>query len=101
MASKEQWEVDLRAKLELELEDGYYRFGGEKEGDLVFSTGKQGAIEFYISFERSIRSISYGVEPIIKECEEDKHDYLLPATEDDFIDIMNQLMKRKGRRYGK
>ena len=91
---KEQWEIDLRAKLELELQDGYYQFGGEKKGDLCFATGKQGAIEFYVKWEKTVRNIKHGIEPIIKECEEGKYDYLGPATEDDFLEAMKLLTKR-------
>jgi len=77
----EQWEIDLRAKLDLELENGLYQFGGEKEE----------AINFYVKWERSLRLIREGVEPIIKEIEEGKHKDLSPATEDDFLDLMKLL----------
>lgn len=53
----EQWEIDLRAKLEVELKDGWYRFGGEKEGDICFATGKGGAINFYVKWEKQLRAI--------------------------------------------
>ena len=50
----EQWEIDLRERLDKELEDKMYQIG---EGEFVVFTGKQGKIEFEVSLERSFRDM--------------------------------------------
>lgn len=50
----EQWEIDLRERLNKELEDKMYQIG---EGEFVVFTGKQGKIEFEVSLERSFREM--------------------------------------------
>ena len=46
----EQWEIDLRAKLENELPNGCYVIEG---GDMVFATGKCGKIEFEVALRKA------------------------------------------------
>ena len=49
----EQWEINLRAKLKLELQNVTYIIDG---GDgIKLTTGKSGAIEFYVALERQTR----------------------------------------------
>lgn len=48
----EQWEVDLRTKLEAELEDGCYAIGGP--GFWAY-TGKGGKIDFEVELRRELR----------------------------------------------
>lgn len=48
----EQWEIDLRAKLEKELLEGCYDVSG---GNLVVYTGKQGKIDVEVAFQKEIR----------------------------------------------
>ena len=87
----EQWEIDLRAKLDIQLRSGTYTFGGQKEGDMVFATGKGGAINYFVLEERLKRE-SMGLEPLIKEFDGSQYKSLGGATEDDFIDLIKTLM---------
>ena len=47
----EQWEKNLRNKLEKELSEGIYNIGIEQ--DLL--TGKQGYIDFLVEIEKAIK----------------------------------------------
>jgi len=51
----EQWEVDLRAKLQAELPDGAYEFGG---GGVKGFTGKGGYIEFEVAMRKEVRGFT-------------------------------------------
>jgi hypothetical protein len=53
----EQWEIDLRDKLDKELENKMYEI---REGEFVVFTGKQGKIEFEVSLERVFREMMGG-----------------------------------------
>ena len=48
----EDWEVELRARLNEELEDKMYQVG---EGDWIAFTGKQGYIEVEVEVEKTLR----------------------------------------------
>lgn len=52
----EWWEVELRAKLNQELDDGLYLIGSPP--DHIAYTGKQGKIEFDIALQKMIRMIN-------------------------------------------
>lgn len=47
----EQWEIDLRKKLEEELPNGIYNIGTK---DFVCHTGKQGKINFEVLLHKKI-----------------------------------------------
>lgn len=51
----EQWEVDLRARLEKELPDGYYELSGG-EGGFCAGTGKGGKIEFEVALVKAAKN---------------------------------------------
>lgn len=89
----EQWEIDLRAKLDIQLRSGTYTFGGKKEGDVVFATGKDGAINYFVAVERLKRK-SMGLEPLIKEFDGSQYKNSGIATEDDFLDLMKNLIDK-------
>lgn len=46
----EQWEIDLRAKLEKEVSDGIYNIGNKDTGACL--TGKDGYINFLVELQR-------------------------------------------------
>jgi hypothetical protein len=76
----EQWEIDLRKKLEDELPHGSYHIPGPPD---VF-TGKGGYIEFLVEFEREARKWCKDVNPVrlahdIKDATESKEIKLLKA----------------------
>ncbi len=50
----EQWEIDLRARLEVELKEGSYDISG---GNLIMFTGKQGYIEYRVKFQKIINKM--------------------------------------------
>ncbi len=54
----EQWEIDLRRKLEEELPEGMYNIGA---GSFVAYTGKGGKINAEVEFHRLVRSGKYEV----------------------------------------
>lgn len=62
----EQWEIDLRTKLDEEIAHGTYKIGGEK---LCALTGKAGYINYLVELERYIRMDAAA---IIKELEDEK-----------------------------
>lgn len=70
-AEMEQWEIDLRAKLQAELPDGGYDISA---GDLRLFTGKGGKIEFEVELQREVRKFTH------------------PSLEDN---IVNKLLKLK------
>ena len=88
---KEKWEIDLRAKLESKLEDGYYQFEGN---GYVFGTGKQGAITFKVKEEKYRRGLLSGIEEQIQDNELNKI-YTDIASEDDFINFCKLLSEHK------
>jgi len=83
----EQWEIDLRAKLELEVENGYYQIGSN---GWVVGTGKGGYINYQVALVKAAKEYvpNRGVEDQIKSCPSSKHD---EATEQDFTDLINAL----------
>lgn len=50
----EQWEIDLRTKLEKELPDGQYQIGG---GAYIMWTGKQGKIESEVALHKELQKL--------------------------------------------
>lgn len=109
----EQWEIDLRAKLEKEYEDGCYQF---QAGNIVFATGKGGAINIAVKFEKSKRDLLSldaieGGDGIIHQIPYDKDvvykDHCVGnekgtmVTDRDFCDALREIMYSKGGNYGK
>jgi hypothetical protein len=58
----EKWEIELRAKLEEELEEGTYEIGGPHAMAL---TGKKGKIEFEVALQKYVRIKKVPVEQLI------------------------------------
>jgi hypothetical protein len=54
MSEKEQWEIDLRSKLNAELPDGSYNIGNSS---FPCYTGKQGFIEFEVAIQKEVRKL--------------------------------------------
>ena len=50
----EDWEIELRDKLDKELESKLYEI---REGEFVVFTGKQGKIDLEVGIERTLREI--------------------------------------------
>ena len=60
----EQWEVDLRARLEKEIPEGSYQLGCDKDCPLdhkhwFILSGKGGYIENEVAFHKAVRSYKY------------------------------------------
>jgi len=55
----EQWEIDLRAKLEKELPEGFYQIGPFGENGFIVHTGKKGKIEFDVQFAKEANNFTY------------------------------------------
>lgn len=85
----EQWEIDLRAKLEAEIPHGAYNISSN---GWVMWTGKGGYINYLVEQERLIRPLR-GLEPLINEGQDDKLIYT-PATMKDYIEFMEELQKK-------
>jgi hypothetical protein len=62
----EQWEKDLRKKLELEVPQGCYKIGAD---NFICHTGKGGYIEYLVEIQRHIRkwNVGQGLMEQIKE----------------------------------
>lgn len=52
----EDWEIELRRKLESELPDGFYNVLGKN--DLIIGTSKQGYINCMVAIEQKLRDES-------------------------------------------
>ena len=50
----EDWEIELRDKLDKELESKLYEI---REGDFTVFTGKQGKIDLEVEIERTLREV--------------------------------------------
>ena len=55
----EQWEVELRKRLEEQIPHGSYNIGTGEPGDMVCYTGKYGRIEFEVALQKLVRE-KYG-----------------------------------------
>ena len=77
----EQWEIDLRKRLEEELEDGAYELKG---GGFYAITGKQGKIESEVSFIKALKGI------ISEKTDQSES---TDQTINDFADTMKKLKK--------
>ena len=66
MEQMEQWEIDLRIKLQEELPDGLYDIGfpGSK---VQGWTGKGGKIEMEVAFQKEIRKMAKYFKPEVEE----------------------------------
>lgn len=91
-----RWEKDLRDQLDKDLTDGYYQISNCK---LVLGTGKGGAINYYVAFEKERRKLM-GLEPLLQDMEKYPEDYntiskkeYTSLTEQDIRDFMNSLLK--------
>jgi hypothetical protein len=85
----EQWEIDLRSKLDKELPDGCYMIS---EGNFVVATGKGGKIEYEVALVKAANNYIETGEGIQREIEKStfKRTYS-DLTEQDIIDFMNDL----------
>ena len=89
----EKWEKDLRAKLELEFDDGMYRIGVPP---MVALTGKQGKIDFEVMLEKmsneikaeSIKKWGPGIQNQIDNPQKTNGTELTDQT---IIDFMNEI----------
>lgn len=54
----EQWEIDMREKLNREVEDGFYHIG--TPGGIQMGTGKQGYINFQIALVKAANKYPNG-----------------------------------------
>jgi len=109
----EHWEIDLRAKLEKEYEDGCYHF--DNGNGFVFATGKGGAINVAVSWEKVKRGL-LSLEPvkggdgIIHQIPDSSNlsykehsvgnEKGTTVTEQDFVDAMREIMWGKGGNNG-
>lgn len=82
----EQWEIDLRQKLDKEVEHGCYQIGNDK---WVYATGKLGYINYLVEAERLKRGIEsrLGLEHQIDSC------FAINSINSivDFEDIISQI----------
>lgn len=90
----EQWEIDLRAKLEAELPDACYEIGG---GDLIAYTGKQGKINYEVELYRSAMEFK-GLEDMIDKPSFGEYATDVAPTIEDFKTFMNELKKKQDGR---
>lgn len=93
----EQWEIDLRAKLETELELGMYNIS---YGNWVLYTGKDGKINCLIAEEKWRRELM-SIEEQIKEPAQKDKIYPSECTEQDLKDIMDLLIKKGNDKNGR
>lgn len=85
----EQWEKEYREQLELEIPNGAYEIGNGT--DFIAVTGKDGYINYLVELRKAIMRFGSGIEEQISN----PNNSFLPATEQDFIDMMNNLENRK------
>lgn len=88
MEEMEQWEIDLRAKLEKELPEGIYELSND--AGFVALTGKQGKINYEVEFMREVRKYR-GYESEIQEASKDAKVTYKGLTVDDFMQFMKDL----------
>lgn len=48
----EDWEIELRRRLELELPEGFYDISSDR---MIVGTGKQGYINYMVALEQALR----------------------------------------------
>lgn len=95
-----QWEIDLRAKLEKELPEGYYQIGNtDFGGRFSYGTNKEGKIEFEVALQRIIHERKTG---FVTDAIYDTQIYPKTSmTEDDIIAFLKESinkMKTKNRK---
>lgn len=93
----EQWEIDLRAKLQKELVDGLFQVG--TPGGIHLWTGKGGAIEIEVALQKEIRKYkpvptkSSGLKNYNPKYKKLTEDELRARIEDFFYGVMNNKPK--------
>jgi len=81
----EQWEIDLRARLNKDIPDGAYQIGS---GKWVAWTGKLGYITYLVEIERTLRDNQKS----IKDAENDYLNYHI-LNADKIKEIFKDLFK--------
>lgn len=85
----EQWEIDLRSKLEQEVEDGYYTIKTDK---FAFATGKGGYINYHVAFEKVLRNYTINMgEGIESQINKSEKQYYKDLTEEDIREFIKNL----------
>lgn len=87
----EQWEIDLRAKLEAELPEGAYEISGNKD---IMLTGKQGRIEYEVALHKAAMQFK-GVEDMIDKPSFGEYAINTEPTIEDFKNMVNELKKKQ------
>jgi len=103
----EQWEKELRAKLEKETPDGLYQIGDK---DFVFATGKDGYINFQVEMVRATRIPKQGA-GLKQQMKKVQHHTYASLTDEKIEQVLNDIFygrhnedtthsnsKRKGRK---
>lgn len=87
----EQWEIDLRERLEREIPHGAYHFPGPPD---VY-TGKGGYINIMVEFERECRKMIKPVDPkVIEEFKSKTKDHIPKMTEQELRDLIKKECER-------
>ena len=89
----EQWEIDLRARLEKDLPEGHYQIGPYDEKGLVLYTGKQGKIDYEVAFFRAAKNFRYS--PGLKNQIDFVNPNAKPLTQKELEDFLSELSFKK------
>lgn len=86
----EQWEIDLRAKLDLEVPDGAYDISTP---GMVAWTGKGGYINYLVELQR----YAQGLESFLSNKHNESNTTYGTLTEQDLRDFMDELRKNNDK----